>query len=148
MLLTSLYSKEYPSAVWYILHSLEHAQYKKLSLESMNFVTRSDINYEQLFVFQPSLASSVARPIVDGKSRTEAAAELSKDKVSRERWGFLLSLGRGGGRGGISCFILTLCSVSNFTVIFFEKMNQCFLHLLWHQGSKYSKSNKYECLLP
>ncbi|XP_064087874.1 pinin-like isoform X1 [Macrobrachium nipponense] len=34
---------------------------------------------------KPSLASSVARPQVDFKSRTEAAAELTKDRASRDR---------------------------------------------------------------
>ncbi|KAG0722467.1 Pinin [Chionoecetes opilio] len=34
---------------------------------------------------KPSLASSVARPAPDSKSRTEAAAELTKDRASRDR---------------------------------------------------------------
>ncbi|KAB7500871.1 Pinin [Armadillidium nasatum] len=34
---------------------------------------------------KPSVASSVARPINDGKSRTEAAAELTRDRASRDR---------------------------------------------------------------
>uniref|UniRef100_A0A0N7ZDI6 Pinin/SDK/MemA protein domain-containing protein n=1 Tax=Scylla olivacea TaxID=85551 RepID=A0A0N7ZDI6_SCYOL len=34
---------------------------------------------------KPSLASSVARPVPDSKSRSEAAAELTKDRASRDR---------------------------------------------------------------
>ena len=38
------------------------------------------------FLFQPAIASSVIRPVVDTKSRTEAAAELTKDSASRDRF--------------------------------------------------------------
>lgn len=34
---------------------------------------------------KPSLPSSVARPLLDSKSRSEAAAELTKDRASRDR---------------------------------------------------------------